>query len=585
MNNPTQILIISILLSNLIIIVIAYQIFKSKLKKQEKALKKHFNSILGLGVSHLHDAANFFALIKQNINEESSREAANFAKGAAFHFRSIFDELKTSFESFNQADIRDLSHAKFDLLYQKDTLDLKDLLEMELFQISNFSRVEIVNNSNTEHALAFGNFSLLSKAVLNLVENALKHTEGKVKLELKDTGKRWQIKISSFGKSVPEEIANNINTQQSIKTGHGLSSLVDILDFHNTKAEIITLADEGSSIIFELDKYSEIKAERQEQKNSSGSSSFNFSPVIFILLSLVLIILSSWVIVKHNRTACLDYFKSKTNILQKHELPNDYEAKLEYVKSSLLELKKLTETYETENGEDIISKIDSLKEDLLSNTLVTERNFESYLLFRYIDLHSKPNLKDYIESEALKLIIYYPDSFILNHYKSEYFYNKGIYHKAFFYSYKELVSLFNEKLYLSPVIYSADEIIEKYSNTSKLSLIMASMQKAPRPAPLEEQELTIAPIPEENAINDTASLNTSLRGENAVNDAAISQENKLLLDLENNEEINRYRAPMDFNERRDRAARPNPPKQEDKKEDLDALINLQDSNLELHYEL
>lgn len=577
MNNSTQIIILSVLLSNLIIIIIAYQIFKGKLKKQEKALKKHFNSILGLGVSHLHDAANFFALIKQNINEETSKEAANFAKGAAFHFRSIFDELKTSFESFNQADIKDLSHAKFDLLYQKDTIDLKDLLEMELFQISNFSRVEIIDNSNTEHALGFGNYSLLSKAVLNLVENALKHTEGNVKLELKDNGKRWQIKISSFGKSVPEEIANNINTQNSIKTGHGLSSLIDILEFHNSKAEILTLADEGSSIVFELDKYSESKAEKYEKKHSSGPG-FNFSPVIFIILSIILILLSSWVIIKHNRESCLDYFKSKTKILEKHELSNDYESKLEYMKSSLLELKRLTETYDADNTEDAIKEIEALKEDILENTLVTERTFQSYLIFRYLDLYSKPSLKEYIESEALKLIIYYPDSFILNHYKSEYLFKNKVYHKALFYSYKEFVSLFNEKLYLNPVTYSADQILEEYSKTNKLGLIMASMLKTPKQAPLQEQELTLIPEEAEKEPSKQAQskpetpkftgLDQNIRG------------NELLLDIENNEEINKYRAPMDFNERRDHAAKPNPPE-----EDLDALINLQDSNLELHYEL
>ena len=551
MNNSTQILIISIVLSNLIVATIAYQIFKAKLQKQEKVLKKHFNSILGLGVSHLHDAANFFALIKQNINEESSREAANFSKGAAFHFRAIFDELKTSFESFNQADIKDLSHAKFDLLYQKDTLDLRDLLEMELFQISNFSRVQIINNSNSEHALSFGNYSLLSKAVLNLVENALKHTEGKVKLELKDNGKKWQVKISSFGKSVPEEIANNINNNLNIKTGHGLSSLIDILEFHDSKPEIITLADEGSSVIFELDKYSETKAGRYEVERSPRSS-FNFSPVIFIVLSLVLIFLSSWVIIKHNRSSCLDYFKSKTKVLKQRELPANYEDKLEYVKSSLLQLKEPQTKPE---------EVEITKKEILKKTIRSKRNFVGYLLFQYLDLHSRPDLKQYIEDEALNLIIYYPDSFILNHYKSAYYFNKKIYHKAALYSYKEFISLFNEKLYLNPVLYTANRISKNYFDISNLSLIIASSLKEPKTLKKED------PIQE---IKEKAQINRTV--EEPVNN--------LLLDIENNGEINKYRAPVDFNKRRETIEEPTKAE-----ENLDSLINLQDSKLELKYEL
>jgi hypothetical protein len=572
MNLTTEISII--IVSNLIILWIAHSYFKTQLKKQEKLLKKHFNSILGLGVSHLHDAANFFALIKQNIHEGSSKEALNFARAAAYHFRSLFDELKTSFDSFNIAEIHELSHPQIELLYQKDSVDLKDLLELELFQLSNFSRVEIINNSNTVHAFSHANYSLLSKSLINLIENALKYTEGKIKLELKDSGKKWQIKISSFGKSIPEEIVQNINNQNCIKTGHGLSSLIDIMDFHNTQVEIISLPEEGSSIIFELEKYSE-QTKPTKQTRIKTPNNFNLSPILMAILSIILIGLSAVFIVQHNYNACNDYYKARTKILKKQELSIDYENKLEYTRSSLIKLKKLSSETDINEADSAMEYIDAIKFELLNHTLVSERNFISYLLYRYVDRYSRPTLIEHFEKTAIELAVHFPESIIMNHIKANYHLRNRNYHKYLYYLYREFLSLIKQNLYLNPELYTLNKIMEEHFDIHSFSLLIADTLRFASPQlnkPIDE------------IINKEFEKTNNYPSENFQINEALNQEferNKLLLDLEDNEEMNKLRAPADF-KRLDKAEDHQPiiPETE-----MDTLIDELDKRLQTEFKL
>ncbi|MCE2928861.1 MAG: hypothetical protein LW817_04435, partial [Candidatus Caenarcaniphilales bacterium] len=184
---------------NLILFVAGIYLFLA-LRAQKKQLIKSFRNYLqgitALNISHLHDSANFFNLINKHLESRPPETIYNFAKGASFHFRALFEELKNNFDSYWQQSETDLP--QFKNLYQKEQINLKDIFDMELFQISRFERLEFIDKSNSEYAFINGNFSLISKMFLNLLENALKYTDDKIKLELKSVADKWQVRISSF---------------------------------------------------------------------------------------------------------------------------------------------------------------------------------------------------------------------------------------------------------------------------------------------------------------------------------------------------------------------------------------------------
>lgn len=262
------------------------------LLKEKNKVQNYINSLVALNLSHLHDAANFFALLKSSIHNQDTENSYNFAKGAAFHFQSLFEELKNNLIAFENSNGNFDFYKNFDLLYKRETIDLKDLLELELFQLSNFNRIKFSNCTNNEHALISGNFNLVSKALINLIENALKYTEDEIKIELKDRSRDWQIRISSFGKSLPQEVVNKLKNASFQKTdGHGLSGLSSIMLFHQGKIEIDTFAGEGSSINLLFPKLININDSLDKKQMIKTTNTRNKATIVIICLLLVSAIL------------------------------------------------------------------------------------------------------------------------------------------------------------------------------------------------------------------------------------------------------------------------------------------------------
>lgn len=228
-------------------------LFEKEKKHFVEKHKKLIENFLAINISHLHDSANLFNLIKNNAEEQ---KIINFATGAAYHYRSIFNSLKKTFFVIQNQNFKNLNEDTISQLIAKEEIDLKDLINIELFQLGNFSEIEIEDHTKSNYAFIYGNFDLLTKVVLNLVENALKYSNTKIKIILTEINNRYILKIMSFGKSISEEIKTKINNQiYKDLEGHGLSSLVEIMNYHNANIEISSIQDEASSINLEFEKF------------------------------------------------------------------------------------------------------------------------------------------------------------------------------------------------------------------------------------------------------------------------------------------------------------------------------------------
>jgi signal transduction histidine kinase len=269
----------------------------NKEKKQyENSYKEIIENFLALNVSHLHDAANLFNLVKSNSEEKNIQ---NFATGSAYHFRSLFNSLKKSILQFRNYSTEDLKNDNFYKMIEKEDVDLKDLLNIELFQLGNFSRIEVTDNIQSQYAMTFANFELLSKVFLNLVENALKYSNEKIKISISDENNLYKVRIMSFGKSISEEISLKINNKiYDDIGGHGLSSLVDIMNYHDANIHITSLPNEGSCINLEFLKVADCK---KDIPTITKQKSFHFKTPI-LLTSCFCIFFSFYVITRNPKS-------------------------------------------------------------------------------------------------------------------------------------------------------------------------------------------------------------------------------------------------------------------------------------------
>ncbi len=304
-----------------------------------KALSKELDAVVSLNISHLHDAANFFALLKNQIDSgEDLTEIQQFSKGAAYHFRSLFEELKATKELINQPNLS--TKEQMQMLYGKEILDLNDLLELEILQLSHRRRLRFSSEVN-HRAEILGNFGLLSKLLINIIENALKHSSGEVNIELKDSdSKHWEIKIKSCGSKIPENIASDLKSSP----GHGLSAAADIINFHGAEIKIHSL-DEGSTISLRFKKENKI-ANKAKNKIKSQSKK------IAVLASLI--IFGSLASVSY-AISTIGFSKSVEQQLNKNYDTQYYQAKL----------LELNEAYINQDR----NKYKELKDAIVKNTI------------------------------------------------------------------------------------------------------------------------------------------------------------------------------------------------------------------------
>ncbi|MBU6196075.1 MAG: hypothetical protein KGO93_00740 [Cyanobacteria bacterium REEB446] len=237
--------------------------------KAKKLSRDQLHNLLALTSSYIHDSANLFSLansslkdISKKLSEEgksvlSSEEfndlnhLISFLKGSEYHFREIFTEIQDS-QNTTQAEFHN---------YSKSIIDLKDLIELELMEIFTLKRVKTEDNIYQNNALIYGNFSLIAKAVFNLIENALKHSNGEVKITLDDSKDYWKLKILSLENSFNLDLEESFKNLRPRTSRHGLKSVAEILKYNDIELDISSLINQGTVISLFFPKCHEQKKE------------------------------------------------------------------------------------------------------------------------------------------------------------------------------------------------------------------------------------------------------------------------------------------------------------------------------------
>ncbi len=487
-------IIISAIISNIALIGLIVLYFQRREEKRKTSNLNYLKAITSLNNSHLHDASNFFQLIKKSLEKNPDRKAFNFAKGAAHHFRDLFEELNKIQERFSSKNFKNSQEAQLDLLYHKESVDLKDILELELFQLSAVSRLDLIDYTHSEHALTNGNFNLLSKAILNLIENALQHTNAKIKLELHDTGHCWEIKVSSLGKAIPEALAKQLNKDTGLEnhSGHGLSSLVDIIQYHNASIKVDTLAGEGSCIRLYFEKLTEMKSQlfQEPTKAEKKSHGLNLLPAAIFTLILMLMISSGILIFNFNKKRAQSYYQKRLDLSKSFTREAKNKVKIDFCSKALSEIKNQVQSNESKQLIELKksnAKLADLKNNFLENFSGRNYNQVALMLYNFTSYHAFLNFEGLLKEEAFKLEPLYPGSVNLNYLSAEYI-NEQRPFKSLYFSLKGTWSLIENKFYTNPELYFINQVSSKHNSIEDLSSILATLINLQIQEPLHTEE-------------------------------------------------------------------------------------------------
>lgn len=137
--------------------------------------------------------------------------------------------------------------------------ELHSSLAAELRQTENVLTV----SNRSERRIFTANEAYFRRVLVNLLDNALKHTQGgKVEIELTDVPEGVQVKVSDTGTGIPEESLERIferfyrvkrdRSQDRAGSGVGLAIVKHIVQLHGGRVWASSRLGEGTSIFFTI---------------------------------------------------------------------------------------------------------------------------------------------------------------------------------------------------------------------------------------------------------------------------------------------------------------------------------------------
>jgi signal transduction histidine kinase len=128
-------------------------------------------------------------------------------------------------------------------------------------------KINIITNIEKEFPFVSADIGLIERVLENLLDNALRHTpdEGSVSVLLDTDGKYMTVRVSDTGYGIPAEDLPRIfdrfyqlDKSRKDRAGHsglGLAITKRIVELHNSKLEVTSKLNEGTSFTFTLPVY------------------------------------------------------------------------------------------------------------------------------------------------------------------------------------------------------------------------------------------------------------------------------------------------------------------------------------------
>lgn len=182
-----------------------------------------------------------------NIIHDSSDKLSNLVAQLFEYSKLEAEQVKPNKEPFSMTDLALDLVANYQVIGERKgiTLDLK---------------------AEKDLPLVFADISLVERAIQNLMDNALKFTpsKGKVTLHIEASDKSVKIAVSDTGPGIKESeqvqlferYRQSKRTNQREGVGLGLAIVKKIMELHNTRIQIVSKPNEGSSFQFWLPSYS-----------------------------------------------------------------------------------------------------------------------------------------------------------------------------------------------------------------------------------------------------------------------------------------------------------------------------------------
>jgi len=207
----------------------------------------------------IHGYIETLMIKKERLSEEEREKYLNIILASTEKLKNLVNEL---FE-LSKLEARQVSP-------KKEPFFIRELIHdiCQKFQIlAREKHVSLVSEGNDQDILVFADVGLIERVLQNLIDNALKFTpqDGQITIAVNAMEDNVEIKVSDTGPGIPKDqipfifdryhIGDKRISLDQNNTGLGLAIVKKILEIHNSRIELQTRIQQGTSFAFKLPNY------------------------------------------------------------------------------------------------------------------------------------------------------------------------------------------------------------------------------------------------------------------------------------------------------------------------------------------